>query len=228
MEKRVFPLSVVDAPIARNYHEAPRKFGSRRDKGRRLHAGCDLYAEPGTAVMAVADGTVVCNPYLFYDGVYALEVKHPGIGIVRYGEIYGGGGPAHTDWLSKLKKGDAVTAGQVIGHVGKMGHVAASMVHFELYSGDGHGPLTVRAQQKVAAPVAAAPPSPLLRPPPVQASFDPTIDLWALQCRTMEDLMSHDQDERTVAGVDPPLRYELYMRRNDLVNPTGFLDSLEA
>jgi murein DD-endopeptidase MepM/ murein hydrolase activator NlpD len=123
-----------------SYHEAPRSFGSARDGGKRQHAGCDLYAPPGTPVVAVADGEVLRGPYLFYDGVYALEIGHPGLGIVRYGEIQGT--PAgHPDI------GGPVKAGQIIGFVGKMPDIPHSMLHFELYSNAASGQLTDRSSQ---------------------------------------------------------------------------------
>jgi hypothetical protein len=80
---------------------------------------------------------MIGKPYLFYDGVYAVEVNHPGIGIVRYGEIKGT--PAGHPGIQ-----GPVKAGQIIGFVGKMNTVPQSMLHFELFSGEATGPLTVR------------------------------------------------------------------------------------
>lgn len=130
-----FPL---EARPSADYHVRPRAFGSPRDSGARKHAGCDLYAPAGSPVFAVADGRVALGPYLFYDVVFALEVGHPGLGVVRYGEILG-----HVP--AGVQPGAQVTAGQLLGYVGKMRTVAESMLHFELYSGTGAGPLTVRA-----------------------------------------------------------------------------------
>lgn len=118
-----------------SYHERPRAFGCPRDGGARKHAGCDLYAPAGTPVLAVEDGKVVRAVYPFYDVVFAIEIEHP-CGIVRYGEI------SHA--AEGLVVGSEVHAGQVIGYVGKMVSVPQSMLHFELYSGQGHGPLTDR------------------------------------------------------------------------------------
>ena len=117
-----------------SYKEAPRSFGSRRDGGKRQHAGCDLYTKPFADVLAVADGTVLMY-YHFYDGVYALEVKYP-FGIVRYGEVC----------LPTVKAGQQVKRGEVIARVGKMIHIQQSMLHFELYAGTAIGPLTDRAR----------------------------------------------------------------------------------
>jgi murein DD-endopeptidase MepM/ murein hydrolase activator NlpD len=104
----------------------------------RKHAGCDLYAAPGTEVLAVEDGTVVRGPYLFYDVVYAIEVQYTS-GLFRYGEI------SHA--VDGLKPGSPVKAGQVIGYVGKMQTVSASMLHLEMYTGKATGPLTSREHQ---------------------------------------------------------------------------------
>jgi len=127
-----FPLR---ARPRESYKERPRAFGSPRDNGARKHAGCDLYAPAGTEVLAVEDGTVVRGPYLFYDVVNAIEIQHPS-GVVRYGEISKAAEGIHV--------GAQVKAGQVIAYVGKMETVAQSMLHFELYAGTGHGPLTDR------------------------------------------------------------------------------------
>jgi murein DD-endopeptidase MepM/ murein hydrolase activator NlpD len=127
-----FPLHVRPKE---SYKEPPRSFGSSRDHGARKHAGCDLYAPAGTEVLAVEDGTVIRGPYLFYDVVYALEIQHLS-GIVRYGEI------SHA--AEGIATGVTVTAGQVLGYVGKMQTVVQSMLHLELFSGTAQGPLTDR------------------------------------------------------------------------------------
>ena len=75
-----FPLHVRPKE---SYKEPPRCFGSSRDHGARTHAGCDLYAQAGTEVLAVEDGQVVRGPYLFYDVVHALEVQHPSGGKMQ-------------------------------------------------------------------------------------------------------------------------------------------------
>ena len=118
-----------------SYHDRPRSFGCPR--GARSHAGCDLYAAPGTEILAVEDGVVIQGLYLFYDVVYAIEILHPS-GTVRYGEISG--------VAPGIKVGSQVKAGQVIAYVGKMKSVPQSMLHFEMYGPTEHGPLTDRAR----------------------------------------------------------------------------------
>jgi murein DD-endopeptidase MepM/ murein hydrolase activator NlpD len=127
----IFPLR--KRPVL-SYRQRPRAFGSPRDGGARQHAGCDLYANPGDEVLAVADGIVSRSLYKFYDQVYALEVNHPAVGIVRYGEVSGA--------APGIKAGASVHAGEVIAYVGKMHSVPQAMLHFEMYAGTATGLLT--------------------------------------------------------------------------------------
>jgi murein DD-endopeptidase MepM/ murein hydrolase activator NlpD len=103
-------FSLRDKP-ALSYRDGGRRFGSKRDGGERLHAGCDLIVPEGTEILAVADGEVVRGSYLFCHGTYAIEVKHPDF-IVRHCEIKGA--------AEGVKQGVFVTEGQVIAYVGKM------------------------------------------------------------------------------------------------------------
>ena len=121
----------------KDYKTCPRAFGCPRDKGRRKHAGCDLYAAIGTEVLAVEDGEIIQPVYFFYLGTYALEVKHASGIVVRYGEI-------KRETPRPWKAGDKVSAGEVLGYVGQLQGLPMAMLHFELYEGSGHGPLTTR------------------------------------------------------------------------------------
>jgi murein DD-endopeptidase MepM/ murein hydrolase activator NlpD len=125
-----FPLAFVPKE---SWHKRPRSFGAPRDGGSRKHAGCDLYAPVGTPIFAVADGTVT-QFREFYRDTFALVVDH-GDFIVRYGEVLEG--------LPKgVKVGAKVKKGQRIASVGKLTGIAASMIHFEMYTGKGRGELT--------------------------------------------------------------------------------------
>jgi len=117
-----------------SYTENPRKFGSGRSGGRK-HGGCDLYAPVGTEIRAMMQGTVIIPPYEFYGGTYALEVDH-GTFVARYGEI--------KKPTTKMKAGDPVSPGQVIGQVGKLNNYNKSMLHLELYARTATGALTNR------------------------------------------------------------------------------------
>lgn len=119
-----------------SFRQAPRSFGSRRDRGKRKHSGCDLYAAAGAEVLACEDGTVVRGPYPFYDVVSAIEIRHGDGRILRYGEISGA--------ADGVKAGGLVKEGQVIAYVGKMETISQAMLHVELYAGTAVGPLTDR------------------------------------------------------------------------------------
>ena len=129
-----FPLNAVPAE---SYKTGARAFASYRTSTR-SHAGVDLYHPYLSPIRAIADGTVIQPAYSFYDGTNALEVTHPGVGVVRYGEISSGK-------VIKLKAGEAVKAGQLIAYVGFLDSLEKSMLHFELYTGTAQGALTVRS-----------------------------------------------------------------------------------
>jgi murein DD-endopeptidase MepM/ murein hydrolase activator NlpD len=80
-------------------------------------------------VVEIEDGSVP-----FYHGTTCLAVRHHGGIIVRYCEI--------KKVADGIRMGSPVSPGQVIAYVGKM--LTLSMLHFELYSGTGSGPLTDR------------------------------------------------------------------------------------
>lgn len=122
-----------------DFHGGARYFGARRSGGKRLHGGIDLIAPHMWKIRAIADGTVIQAPYYFYSNTYALEVHHPGVGTVRYGEIA-------KKYPIKLAAGTKVRAGQHIAYVGLLAS-GSHMLHFELYSGKGKGGLTVRGNK---------------------------------------------------------------------------------
>lgn len=134
--KFFFPLSPVPKD---SWTVPPRCYGSRRAKGARAHAGCDLYAPIGTVVHAITDGTVVRGPVPFYAGTYSVEIDH-GDFLARYGEVQG---------EAFVRQGDHVKAGQPIAKVGRLVGISvpSAMLHLELYDKSAHGPLTVPAAQ---------------------------------------------------------------------------------
>lgn len=95
------------------------------------HGAVDLLAPAGTPVLAMDDGIVLCDPYWFFEGTYAIEIEHPNF-IARYCEI------ARNTLVGKQSN---VKAGQVIGYVGNQ--PGADMLHLELFSNTkSKGPLT--------------------------------------------------------------------------------------
>ncbi|MCB0632020.1 MAG: M23 family metallopeptidase [Saprospiraceae bacterium] len=99
-------------------------FGDPREGGKRSHEGVDIRADRGTAVLAVADGTVE-------------KVKEGGAGgrqiwlqLDNGWEVY----YAHLH-AQVVKEGDKVKAGELIGTVGNSGNAqqAGPHLHFCLY-----------------------------------------------------------------------------------------------
>lgn len=117
-----------------SYTSGMRRFAAGRGGGTRLHAACDLYRYKNEPIRSVAPGKVIRNLYAFYQGTYALEVRHDGGFIVRYGEM-----------TSKkyFRGGQRVKMGDRIGDMGKVNSgCCRPMLHFELYKGDKTGSLS--------------------------------------------------------------------------------------
>lgn len=94
---------------------------------KKTHRGIDLAAPTGTPVYATADGTVVSAKYGGWDASYGKMVA-----------IYHGGGTytnhAHLSKI-KVRVGQKVKAGQVIGLVGSTGRSTGPHLHFEIHLG---------------------------------------------------------------------------------------------
>lgn len=119
-----------------SYLSGMRRFNASRSGGKRTHAACDLYRKKDEAAVAITSGTVIRDRYYFYEGTYAIEVKHAGGKVARYGEITGKS-------ASGVKLNSAVKAGQNVGYIGKVNsNCCAPMLHFELYSGTASGSLS--------------------------------------------------------------------------------------
>lgn len=128
-----FPLN---SSPDRSFETGMARFGAGRSGGDRLHAACDLYQEKNTPILAVAPGKVIRGLYYFYQSTYAIEVKHSGGFVVRYGEITG-------RQASGASEDSRVSTGQQVGSMGKVDSGCCDpMLHFELYSGSKSGSLT--------------------------------------------------------------------------------------
>lgn len=103
-------------------------FGIRRDPFRRvaaLHSGVDLRAQYGSRVVATAPGRIVRAGW---DGAYgkSVEILHDnGISTVY----------AHMSSI-KVKQGQQVEAGRVIGLIGSTGRSTGPHLHYETRIGD--------------------------------------------------------------------------------------------
>lgn len=111
-------------------------FNSNRSKGKRKHAGRDLYTLPNAVVVAMADGIVLQTKH-FYAGTDHIVIHHKTNDgrefIINYGEV--------DPNTKKVKKGDIVIQGQELGVTGYLkgitvikGHIIY-MLHFEYYTG---------------------------------------------------------------------------------------------
>lgn len=118
------------------------------DRGDRRHCGIDIYAPEGSGVLSIEDGTVIgvgrfTSPHevpYWNRTCYILIQNESGL-VCKYAELGD----------MKVKKGDRVKSGKLIGHVGlvldadkitaespeyiqKLKH--PSMLHFELYKSE--------------------------------------------------------------------------------------------
>lgn len=131
----MFPLQNI--PLE-NWHKSPLAFGSLRDNGKRKHAGVDLYTTKGDQVLSIGCGLVIGTPYVFYKGLWAVEVRY-GFGTVRYCELSAPSRSIRDYLLSPM----SVREGEVLGEVGSIKGIHP-MLHLELYTNDAEGPLTDR------------------------------------------------------------------------------------
>lgn len=119
------------------------RFGGRSNPfgtgGGEFHAGLDVAAPTGTAVLAAADGIVT---FAGWKGGYGnvIIIEHDGQQVVtRYGH------------LSRIyvKEGDTVTAGRLIGSVGSTGRSTGPHLHYEVrIDGKPTNPLAYHSQSQ--------------------------------------------------------------------------------
>jgi murein DD-endopeptidase MepM/ murein hydrolase activator NlpD len=87
------------------------------------HSGIDLDAPLGSTIRAAAAGTVI------YAGWYSgygnmLDIQHADGVVTRYGHL--------SAYVPNVGYGAVVTAGQVIGLVGRTGDATGNHIHFEV------------------------------------------------------------------------------------------------
>jgi murein DD-endopeptidase MepM/ murein hydrolase activator NlpD len=100
-------------------------FGAGRDSGRRRHAGVDIFAPRGTAVLAAADGWVRGSTTNNLGGK-VVWIWSP---LRRLSTYY-----AHLDDYA-VSSGDWISAGEVVGYVGTTGNARGTPphLHFGVY-----------------------------------------------------------------------------------------------
>lgn len=127
---------VPDAYSRKVPSEKDAAFGAPRSYRRGLgkHCGIDIYAPAGSKVVAIEEGKIVhvsdftgppSSPQ--WRKTYYVMVEHKDKKVVVYGEIR----------KPRLKKGQTVKSGQVVGHLAKVlfGKTTqkSSMLHFEFH-----------------------------------------------------------------------------------------------
>ncbi len=115
----VFPVSGKRANVGSFW-------GDVRDGGKRKHRGIDIFARKGTPVVAISDGIIVSMGNGGRGGktIWMQSINQPW--TVYY---------AHLD-QHKVKRGQIVKKGQVIGTVGKTGNARTTPphLHFGIYT----------------------------------------------------------------------------------------------
>ena len=116
-------------PVAGKKSNIGSFWGADRDGGRRKHQGIDIFAEKGTPVVAISDGIIVERDNTPIGGKI-LWLRSSDHQLTAY--------YAHLD-QQKVKQGQYVRKGQVIGTVGNTGNARTtpSHLHFGIYKGNG-------------------------------------------------------------------------------------------
>lgn len=164
------------------------------------HDGLDIAAAKGTPVKSMAAGTVEFAGR-YPDGAEVVRVRHSDGSVALY---------AHLETDLKVKAGDTVAAGQVIGHVGMTGHTTGPHLHVELTS-DGHkvDPLAViRSGGLPGTPKTTTSPDPTVwtaRSPLASSNAKLTAEGLAVFDKVASTIKYHDEirDAAVRAGIDP-------------------------
>ncbi len=103
-------------------------FGARRGGGKRDHKGMDVYAEEGTEIKAPRDAIV--------KGVFPDKGNAGNYIVLDHGDGYTTA-YMHLKELPGLKRGDKISAGDVVGLVGKTGNAknTGAHLHYEVHKG---------------------------------------------------------------------------------------------
>nr|WP_233558170.1 peptidoglycan DD-metalloendopeptidase family protein [Alginatibacterium sediminis] len=124
------------APVAFNYISSnfnPRRLHPVTGKVK-AHNGIDYAARTGTPVQSSGDGKVIASAYSKFNGNYVF-IQHSSQYVTKY---------LHLN-KRKVKKGQRVKQGQIIGTVGATGRVTGPHLHYEfLVNGAHRNPRTVK------------------------------------------------------------------------------------
>ena len=147
------PVSAISKsfvfPVASKRSFVGSFWGAVRDGGRRRHEGIDIFAKKGTPVVAISDGIIVSKGSTPRGGK-VLWLRSSSHAVTAY--------YAHLD-QHKVKSGQFVRKGQVIGTVGNTGNAkyTPSHLHFGIYKLTGAvNPLPyVKNSKKIVVPSAS-------------------------------------------------------------------------
>ncbi len=87
------------------------------------HAGLDLVAPHGSPLRAAAPGVVVAA-HIYFGYGNLVDIDHGNGVVTRYAHM--------ADFAPGIHAGTPVTAGQLLGRVGRTGHATTAHVHFEV------------------------------------------------------------------------------------------------
>lgn len=111
----------------------------------KAHRGIDYAAKTGTPVMASGNGKVIRAGYSKYNGNYVF-MQHGNTYVTKYLHLH----------KRKVKRGQRVKQGQVIGTVGATGRVTGPHLHYEfLVNGVHRNPRTVKLPKAESLPKTA-------------------------------------------------------------------------
>ena len=123
-ERAEGPFVPIVGPV--DYGTAENAFGAPRSG--HVHAGQDMFAEPGTPEVAATDGVVIETGSDGGQGNY-VHLYDPKRGLTY---VY-----MHMIEPAKVRTGERVTAGQLLGGVGCTGSCWGDHLHFEVRDGRG-------------------------------------------------------------------------------------------
>lgn len=133
-------------PVAGKKNNIGSFWGASREGGKRKHEGIDIFAKKGTPVVAIFDGIIVSRTATPKGGK-VLWLRSAAHGLSAY--------YAHLD-QQKVRVGQFVKKGQVLGTVGNTGNAkyTPSHLHFGIYTWKGAvNPLPyVKSSPKIALP----------------------------------------------------------------------------
>ncbi len=128
-ENKVVSDSITNFPICfplvkKDFKTISSPFGYRKHpilQKNKLHAGIDLVAPKGSAVLATANGVIQKSMYQKGYGNH-IVIAHFSTLETLYAHL----------WITLVRKGDMVTQGQIIGFVGETGLATGPHLHYEI------------------------------------------------------------------------------------------------